>query len=155
MLILCLCCISASSQTSSQNSTDGTYTFQKATFTTYNYDSKAEVETQTVVEKALLDSTHMFFQNVFLEANISGGILSSCILPNLKEYVVQDEVKLIPAKKSESKTDSQSDYIQLLPYSTSFTNDILSFTFLYPYGDSKYSFPLEGKLIITLSKQKY
>lgn len=153
--ILCLYCISAFSQTSQVNSTDGTYTFQKAIFTTYNESTKAEVDTRVIADPALLDTTDVFFQRVFLEASISNGVLSSCILANQREYLVQDESMLIPAKKSDEKSDSGNNNIQLLPYSTSFSNDILTFTFLELYGDSRYSFPLEGKLTITLSKQKY
>lgn len=154
-LILCVYCVSVFSQRSQQNSIDATYIFQKASLTIYNSESKAEVNKQVVVDPALLDTTSMFFEKVFLEATISNGVLSSCVLPNHQDYLVQDELMLTPAKESDKKADSDINRLQLMPYSTSFDDDILSFTFLYLYGSSQYNFPLEAKLVITMSKQKY
>lgn len=155
-LTLCLCVIFAYSQTKQTNSSDGTYIFQKATFTAYNYDSKAEVDTRTIDNAALLDTTDMFFQKVFLKATIENDLLSFCTLPDQREYKVEDQLTLVPAPTKElSKRDYTSNIsMQLSPYTFLVNNNILTFTFIYSYGDSRYSFPLEGKLTVSLTKEK-
>lgn len=155
LLILCLCSIFVYPQSNDTNNTNGTFLFQKATLTSFNYDTKSEVDTRVVNDPLLLDTTDMFFQNVFLEVTISNGILSSCILPNNLEYTVRDGNILIPAKESPSeKRSEEGNYTQLSPYSIRFHNNTLDFTFHYLYGDSRYNFPLEGRLVITLTKKE-
>lgn len=161
-LILCLCTLSVYSQTVHQNSTDGVYIFQKATFSTYNYNTKAVLDTRIVDNPVLVDPTELFFLNVFQQVTINNGALSFCILPDNSEYIIENEVKLIPAKKTITSTkdnlaQDESDQVtskQLTPYSLSIENDKLTFSVSYLYGDSQYNFPLEGKLTVILAKQK-
>lgn len=154
-LILCLCSLVTYSQSAKTNSTDGTYLFEKAVFTISNSNSKSEVDRLVITDPASIDTTNLFLENIFSQATINNGILSFCILPDQSEYTVEDGIILLPAKEEKAKKDmSEHRQKQLAPYSTSFHDNILTFTFIYPYGDSKYDFPLEGKLTITLTKQK-
>lgn len=153
-LILCLCTLSVYSQSSKANKTDGTYLFEKAVFTISNSNSKSEVDTRIITDPALVDTTDMFLQNIFLQATISNGILSFCVLPDQSEYTVEDGIILLPTKEK-SEVSLKHSQRQLSPYSSSFSDNRLTFTFIFLYGDSNYDFPLEGKLTITLTKQKY
>lgn len=152
-LILCLCAISAYSQTKGINSTDGTYIFQKATFTTYNYDSKAEVGTHVIDDPKLVTPNELFYyRNLFLEASIHNGELNYCMLFDHSRYKVQFATELI-FMDSKEQVLPEEIHTQLTPYSLSINDNILTFTVDIPYGDSRYSFPLEGKLILTMTKQ--
>ncbi len=154
-LILCLCALSAYSQSGKANKTDGTYLFEKAVFTISNSNSKSEVDKRIITDPALVDTTDMFLQNIFLQATISNEILSFCVLPDQSEYTVEDGIKLIPTKEKSDVSGLKHSQRQLSPYSSSFSDNRLIFTFIFLYGDSSYDFPLEGKLTITLTKQKY
>ncbi len=155
-LIISLFALSAYSQTDKVNNTDGTYLFKKAGFTIYNYNSKSEVDTRVITDPALIDTANLFLQNVFLQATISNGVLSFCILADQQEYTVEEDgITLLPTKEKSNEKDSSENERQLSPYSSSFSDSTLIFTFIYSYGDSSYDFPLEGKLAITLTKQKY
>ncbi|PXV68941.1 hypothetical protein CLV62_101207 [Dysgonomonas alginatilytica] len=152
-IILALCAIYAYSQEGQQNKNDGVYLFQKATLTTYNYNSKAEINTRIIEDVTLIDSTDIFLQNIVLKAIIYNGVLSFCILPDHREYVVRNEVILIPAKEGEEHAKSNNPK-ELFPYTSSFDNNTLTFTSEYLYGNPTYEFPLENKLAIILTKEK-
>ena len=97
----------------------------------------------------------MFLQNIFSQATISNGVLSFCVLPDQSEYTVEDGIILLPTKEKSEVSALKHSQRQLSPYSSSFSDNRLIFTFIFLYGDSNYDFPLEGKLTITLTKQKY
>ncbi len=160
-LLLCLCASCAYSQTEHQNVTDGIYHFQKATVSVYNADTRAQVDTRIINDPVTLSNgSDTFFRNIFLEAGISNGILASCMLPDSINYAVKDAIELIPtltdtSSKKTNDDEAVANYpIQLIPYLFSVTDNVLTFTVSYLYGDSKYSFPLEGKLTVILNKQK-
>ena len=153
-LMLCLCTLVTYSQSAKTDSTDGTYLFKEAVFTISNSNSKSEVDKITITDPASIDTTNLFLKNIFSQAIINNGILSFCILPDKSEYTVEEGIILIPAKEKAKKDMSEQKQRQLSPYLSSFRDNILTFTFIYPYGDSRYNFPLEGKLTITLTKQK-
>ncbi len=153
-LILCLCAFSAYPQSGKANNTDGTYLFEKAVFSISNSNSKSEVDRLVITDPASIDTTNLFLRNIFSQVIINNGILSFCILPDQSEYTVEDGIILLPAKEKAKKELSEHSQRQLSPYSSSFLDNILTFTFIYPYGDSRYTFPLEGKLVVTLTKQK-
>ena len=161
-LILYLYALSAFSQTNKTIvNTNGTYLFQKAVFTVSNYNTKSEVDTRVITDPSLLDASDLFFRNVFLQATVNNEVLLSCMLPDEVEYLVKDGIELIPAKilpptdeHVQDKAADNNQPLQLAPYSLSIQNSILTFTVNYLYGDSRYNFPLEGKLVVTLTKQK-
>lgn len=159
--LLCLCALSVYSQTEHQDKTNGTYFFQKATLTVYNANSKSIVDTRIINEPAALSNENdIFFGSMFREANINNGQLISCMLPDSVNYKVKDLVDLIPAPiedslKKSDKSDSKTNYpVQLAPYSSSIEGNTLTFTTVFLYGNSQYSFPLEGKLVLTMTQQK-
>ena len=154
ILIFCIFSLSMYSQTNKESSIDGTYLFEKAVFTISNSNSKSEVNTRVITDPAIIDTTDLFLQNIFLQTTISNGILSFCILPDQLEYRVEDGVILIPTKEKPQVNTSENNHSQLPHYLLSLSDDKLTFTFIYLYGDSKYHFPLEGKLVVTLTKQK-
>lgn len=168
MLFLSFCMMSASAQTpqgvkaTRQIRTGDTYLFQKATFTVYNYNSKAVVDTRVIADPASLTVEDMYFRNIFRQVIISNGALVFCTLPDEKGYAVKaDGIKLSPAKtvvlpkgSLQANDLPQNPSPQLEPYILSINNDVLTFSVDYLYGDSKYKFPLEGKLILTMIKQK-
>lgn len=162
-LILCLCTLSVYSQTKKDNPTNETYLFEKATFTVYNYNSKAVVNTRVITDLASMTTEDMFYQNTFGRVIINNGSLLYCTLPDQKEYAVKDDgVKIFPIKTQSFLKDEKKESVssgrpfsgQLEPYLMSLDNGVLTFTVNYVYGDSQYSFPLEGKLVLTMTKQK-
>ena len=161
-LILYLCALSAFSQTNETAvNTNGTYLFQKAIFTTSNYNTKAEVNSRIITDPSSLDASELFFLNVFLQATVNDEVLLSCMLPDGIEYLVKGGTELVPTKvllptdeRIRNKTADTNQPLQLAPYSLSIQNNTLTFTVRYLYGDSRYNFPLEGKLVVTLTKQK-
>lgn len=161
-LILYLCALSAFSQKNEiAVNTNGTYLFQKVIFTIYNYNTKAEVNTSVITDPASLDAADLFFRNVFLEATIGNEVLLSCMLPDRTEYLVKNEteliaVKILPAnaEQIQGRISEDDKPLQLTPYLLSIQNNVLTFTVRYLYGNSEYNFPLEGKLVLTMTKQQ-
>ena len=153
-IIFCLCAIGVHSQINHSKENDGTYLLQKAVFSTYNYNTKGEIDTR-VIDPESLEDGEIFYQNVFKEVSIYNHELTFCVLSNNLDYQVTDRLTLIPAKEYNSdKVKSGNIPAQLSPYSLSIENNTATFTVLYLYGDSRYNFPLEGKLTLTLTKQK-
>lgn len=147
----------------SEKRADGNYSFYSLTVKAYDYNTKSEVFTHTFNDTTSLKQLKELpfpVQPVFLSATIRQGVLKACTLwNNLKEYnVVDDGMLLEPAKESDSdnlltEEDPFSQSYRLSPLSTLETegNNAI-FTIQEPYGNSLYNFPLEGKLIITLTK---
>ena len=75
-------------------------------------------------------------------------------------YIVKDLNELIPvpieasAKKTDQSIPKPNYPVQLTPYSFSIEGNTLTFITGFLYGNSQYSFPLEGKLVLTMTKQK-
>lgn len=160
-IIFCLCAIYAYPQASNSQDSDGTYVFKKAVLTIYNANTKAEVSTETIDNVASLNMEDIHLRNVLLQATIYQGVLSFCILPDNLEYAVQDGIQLVPMKvDAEKKTvfnqlelGNAPESMQLKPYTFTTSNNVLTLTSNYSYGDSTFDFPLEGKLTIMLTKQ--
>jgi len=156
---LCLYVFSAYSQT--DKVTDGNYVFSKAIAAAYNYNTKAEVFTHTFNDIASLSELNDLpfpIQPVFLSAYIQGGVLTLCTLWNdNKEYSVQENGHLLvsakPIDSDDSGIFSQPFYLSPL-YKLDLTNDTATFTFTEPYGNGTFNFPLEGKFVITLVREK-
>lgn len=151
------------SQSVSNPETDGVYLFSKATLTIYNFDTKQEVDLKIVEDPSVIETADFHFANVFLQATIQDGKLFSCMLPDEQEYKVSNNIQLEPFKEKEVEknmlmnmdgTENISQLRSLKPYSFTIENDILTFEVLYPFGDSTYDFPLEGKLTVVLTKQQ-
>lgn len=170
-LLLCVCMTSvcAYSQTlqpssaspasalSYRNKTDGTYLFNKAVVTVYNATTKAQVDSRVITDLSTLSGeTDMFYRNVFSEAYMKNNVLRYCVLADKHPYLVIDDTTLVPARKYSKDETATTDYIpvQLSPYTFAINDNTLTFTLSYLYGDSRYSFPLEGKLVLTMIKQK-
>lgn len=162
ILMLCLYTTSMYSQTSKGISGNETYLFEKATFTLYNYNSKAEVNTRVITDPGLVTPEDIFYQNVFRRAIINNGSLLYCTLPDEKDYAVKDDgVKLLALKvqvpfKEEKKEPTVGRVFsgQLEPYTMSLKGGVLTISVMYVYGDSRYPYTLEGKLVLTMIKQK-
>ena len=159
--LLCLCALSAYSQKVHHDKTRGTYIFQKAILTVYNANSRSVIDTRTINDLSTLSNEKdVFFGSVFREANINDGQLTSCMLSDSINYIVKDLNELIPApieasaKKSDQSIPKPNYPVQLTPYSFSIEGNTLTFTTGFLYGNSQYSFPLEGKLVLTMTKQK-
>jgi len=164
VLAVCLCTLSTHSQTAApavSNAADGLYVFKSATVAIYNYDTKAEVLSRVFNDIASLNEFNELPyppQPVFLSAYIQGGVLTICILwNNGKEYSVQEDGHLlVSAKPSDSdKNDVFSQPFSLSPlYKLDVKGNTAIFTFTESFGNSRYTFPLEGKFVITLVKDQ-
>jgi hypothetical protein len=156
-------CLYFSAYSQTNKVADGNYVFGKAVVTAYNYDTKAEVFTHTFNDVASLDELKDLpypVQPVFLSAFIQNGVMTLCTLwNNNKEYSVQEEGHLlVPAKPVEGENGnfdpfSQPYYLSPL-YKLELEGDTATFTFTEPYGSGAYSFPLEGKFVITLTREE-
>lgn len=166
-IVLVLCAICAYSQSvltgGSGKNTDGSYSFHSLTVKAYNYNTKSEVFAHTFNDTTSLKKLNELpfpVQPVFLLATIHQGVLNACTLwNNLKEYNVVDNGMLLePAKEYDSdnqvmEEDPFSQPYRLSPlYTLEIEGNNAIFTFQELYGNSSYNFPLEGKLIITLTK---
>jgi hypothetical protein len=163
-------------QTDQTGSADGIYVFSKATLVTFNYETKQEVETFTITDPALIDSTNFHLQKVFLQATIHSDAITGCILKNKREYRIEadkllphendkkdqeanreeDDVLLQEKKEAEGEQLPAFDEIPpvLMPYNLTTANGTATVEFTYPFGDTRYNFGLEAKLTITLTKQE-
>jgi hypothetical protein len=144
-------------------SSDGSYSFSKATVTIYHYHTKAEVFSRTfndTVSLKGLDTIPFPPQPVFLSAFIQNGILTACKLwNNHKEYSVQNNGRLlvpaIPSGGNSDEADMFSQPYSLSPlYKLNIAGNTATFTFTESFGNSSYSFPLEGKFVIILTKDE-
>ena len=162
--ICCICTMCVYAQTTELTSTDGIYEFQKVTLSIYNYKTKAMVSSKVIEDIPLIDSTSFHFENMPIELSIRGGQLVLFKMINDKEYAVEYGTQLtivetkedrdIEEKDKRSVEDNLSDLIQLYPYDLTFNGDRLNLEMRYPFGDSRYNFPLEAKLTIDYIKQK-
>lgn len=158
-LALCLCVMSVCAQApmaARPSKSDGTYLFQKAVLTVYNANTKAVVDTRTITDPATLSSeTDVFYRNIFLEAAVKNGELRFCTLPDKRSYLVTENTTLTAARKYSKEETSPLDYVpvQVEPYVMSVNGNTLTFTLDYFYGESRYSFPLEGKLVLTMTQK--
>ena len=143
---------------SNTGSNNGTYVFSKATLAITNFDTKQEVESYTITDPATIDSTNFHFNNVFLQAVIYDGTLTECIMLNQQGYIVRGNMLIKDDKKEvTSYNDTGNGEVEqtlyLNPYQFTLADGKVTFEFLYPFGDSRYNFPLEAKLTIILTKQ--
>lgn len=165
LLILYLFTISAYSQSLADAGPTERYVFSEATLYVYNYDTSVEVFRKTVSDTTSFSQVKELpfpLQPVFLTADIHSGVLSVCkLLNNKKEYSVEEDgMLLIQAKGYDESPDSEEDGDDLVfPYGLSplytldITGNTATFTFVEPYGNSLYGFPLKGKFIITMVKE--
>ena len=160
ILAVCLCSVSAYSQT---NATNGTYVFSKATVTISNYYTKKEALTREFSDTASLKGLKEISfpaQSVFLSVYLNQGVLTYCKLWNdNKNYSVEKNGRvLVPTSAAGNKSGKDNDisnsYFLSLSYKLDIVGNTATFTFIQPYGSSLYNFPLEGKFIITLVKDK-
>lgn len=171
-LILSLCAVSVLAQTNITKHMDrdayGDYFFYSATISVRNHESKAEILTQTFNDTTSLKNINEFLfpaHPIFLSASIQSGKLSACTLWNdRKEYIVVDNVSLLPARGSEKDididTNPEMDYPFPFPYTLSplhtltIEGNTATFTFPEIYGNSQYNFTLEGTLTIVLVREQ-
>lgn len=158
-LVLCLCFVSTYSQNLHSRTTDGTYLFQKATFTTYNYHTEEAVDTRIITDPSTVNFGDIFYQNVFCEAFISNNQLVACMLPNTVFHCAvrnSIELELPPVGKMIDVTDEEINYLsqlsQLFPYTFTIEGNTITFKTTFSYGSSNYNFPLRGELIVILAK---
>lgn len=157
MLLLCLYVTSSYSQTRPQENTNGNYVFQKATFSLYNYDTQAEIESRVITDLASLDVMDVIFRNVFAAASVVNDQLIYCELSDGNKYSIENDTDLTIVPESKVGTDSnikENIPVQLTPYSLQIKGNTLIFTVNYVLGDSRYDFTLAGKLILTMTKEK-
>lgn len=157
MLLLCLYVTSSYSQTRPQENTNGNYVFQKATFSLYNYDTQAEIESRVITDPASLDVMDVIFRNVFTAASVVNDQLIYCELSDGNKYTIEDAIDLVIVPESKVVLDPNvKEYIpaQVAPYSLQIKGSTLIFTVNYVIGDSRYDFTLAGKLILTMTKEK-
>jgi len=159
---LCLYAFSAYSQT---DTIRGNYVFSNAVVTAYNYNTKAIAFTNTFNDVASLDGLNDLpypLQPVFLSVYIQGGVLKGCQLwNNNREYSVQENGHLlVPANPADSirakgipDLFSQNYYLSPI-YKLDLNENTATFTFTEPYGNGSFNFPLEGKFVITLVREK-
>ena len=165
IIAACLCLHAFSAYSQTDKITDGNYVFDKAVATAYNYDTKAEVFTHTFNDIASLNELNDLpfpIQPVFLSAFIQKGVLTICRLwNNNREYSVEEDGHLlVPTKPVDSEQPngtfdpfSQPYYLSPL-YTLDVKDNTATFTFTEPYGNGSYSFPLEGKFVITLVREE-
>jgi hypothetical protein len=141
---------------------NGVWVFDKAVFTAYQYGTDSPIETINIRDVNSLDTAGFHFQTVFRKVEISGGQIS-VVLGNRDggvPYRLEDGQLVLAneKEKEESKTAKEEELpatIMLQPYEYAINGDRLQFTFdKYSYGDSRFDFSLEGKLSVTLVKDK-
>lgn len=157
MLLLCLYAISGYSQTRPQNNTNGTYVFEKATFTLYNFDTKSEIESRVITDPASIDKMDVVFSNLFTLASVHNNELIYCELSDGNKYTIENTIDLTLVPESVVGVDKNIEtYIpsQVIPYQLEIKGATVTFTTNYIIGDSRYNFTLAGKLILTMTKEK-
>ena len=145
--------------------TNGNYVFSKAIVTAYNYETKAEVFTHVFNKTDSLEKLNNLpfpTQPVFLSATIQDGVLTFCKLWNTGfDYsVIENGKLLIPSKPSDSERTEENFHPFSQPYYLSpiykleLDGNTATFTFTEPYGSGAYSFPLEGKFVIIMTREE-
>jgi hypothetical protein len=128
--------------------------FDKAEFTAYRYGTDSPVETVRIDDVNSLDTAGFHFQTVFRKVEISGGQILVTLRNHLLYQLEDNQLILVHEKeRDENETAGEEELpttIPLQPYVYAITGDILQFTFKYSYGDSRFDFPLEGKLRVKL-----
>jgi len=161
-IIVCLYSLGTYAQDADENEVDGIFIFDKAELSIHNYDTKGLVDARIIDDATKIDSTDFHSGSILLEAKIYNGDLVSCQLLNKRTYIVQNKFELIPFGWEDIPHDDivvredgpKAIPLSVPPYSFSVDGDRLTIDYRYQYGDSSYDFPLEGRLTVTLIKQK-
>jgi hypothetical protein len=136
---------------------NGVWVFDKAEFTAYRYGTDSPVEKLRIDDVNSLDTAGFHFQTVFRKVEISGGQILVTLRNHRGDrlYQLEDNQLILVHEKERDENETAGDEelpttIPLQPYVYAITSDILQFTFKYSYGDSRFDFPLEGKLTVKL-----
>ncbi|MDR2057994.1 MAG: hypothetical protein LBP83_06900 [Dysgonamonadaceae bacterium] len=139
-----------------ENKLEGVWFFEKAEFKSFRYgdDNGIPVEIKTIEQLDDLNTVDFPFETVFREIEISGGSIVCTIgaFGNNPFYLDNNLLSLIKQVEIVEERELPLS-IPIQPYSYAVKGDALIFTFDFPFGDSRYDFPLWGKLVITLNKQ--
>lgn len=138
-------CISLKAQASE---TDGEWLFSKADFLIYKFGESTLLETITINRAEDLGNEGFPFDRVFVKASVTGNHVS-VTLNDGNTYLLNDNYLIL-----EKDLDSENPQTISLP-STKYkvVNGNLQFELEYSYGDTKYNFPLKGKMIIIMTKE--
>jgi cytochrome oxidase Cu insertion factor (SCO1/SenC/PrrC family) len=157
-------CLYAFGYSQTNKVADGNYVFGKAIATVYNSDTKAEVLTQVFNDTVSLEKLNELplpIQPIFLSACIREGVLIHCTLWNdYMDYSVEGGQLLVSSKPPDSEEFPENQSLFSLSYhlppiyKLELDDHTATFTFTQPYGNSLYSFPLEGKWVIVLVKDE-
>lgn len=154
LLITGLCISSTYAQTNAAKTVN--YSFDKASITVCNYDTKSVVFSRVFSDTTALQELNELscpFKPVFLRAEIREGILIACELWNdHREYNAQENGRvLIPVKDMEGA----ESYALPPNYRLEIEGNTATFSFSSPYGNEMYDFTLEDRYVIVLSKDEF
>lgn len=139
----------------------GVYVFSKAEFTVCRYGDITPLETKIIDNIEDLDKAGFPFGNVFRKVELFG----TQILCTLKEesdgrpsklYLLKDGIiePIIENKENISEGTEELQPSIPLDWTYETRGNQLTFNLKYSFGDSRFNFPLEGEMRLTLNKQQ-
>jgi hypothetical protein len=137
-----------------ENNLNGTWFFEKLEFISYRYgDTSVPVEITTIERPDDLNAVTFPFETIFRQMEISGETVI-CTLSAYGDnpfYMEGNSLSLIKQVEEPDEGELPS-LLSIPPCSYAVRGDKLVFSFAFPFGNTRYDFPLEAKISITLNR---
>ena len=164
LTVLLFLSISSFAQNVDFKNIEGRWIFERAEFESYQQGNPNNSLEKIVVENiASYENKRFPIGVVFQSVKIANGKLY-CLLAGSEFqnsiYLLEDyqlSLSNEAGEKKESEGNEQNEElpqsVALFNYEYSLKGNNLEFIFYYQYGDSRYNFPLESKVVMTLVRQ--
>ena len=155
VFVISLVVISLSSAYSQTSDLEGEWLFKKAEFAIYKYGESTLLETIVVDNVDGSNSQSFPFDKVFKTLDVSGGVIKCTLIGNFSygdiSYIVNGET-LNPII-SNTLEQQEISAIDIPEHTYEIAGNELKINMKYSFGNTKYAYPLEGKLLITMIKK--
>ena len=138
----------------------GVWAFSKVEYILYKSTDMTPIDSITVDDVRKLDEHTYPFETVFRRMEISGDAVTCKLAEKFGEntqYILENN-KLVRINSDDGNSEPEHTYyapdaFQLPTFFIESRADRLFITIQHSYGNSRYDFPLTGKMLITLIKQ--
>lgn len=162
LALFCLCMLNMYGQ--EYQISNGTYTFEKAELIVERYDTKEEIERETVTDPNSIDANNIHWKNTILEIDIVNGVIEAYTMSDQHRYCFDENMRLQPydLKQEElqnlmAEETTGYEYLgnELSPYQIKTDGEKIIIAFeKYNFGQSGINFTMVAALNITMTKQK-
>lgn len=149
-------CAFSQDEISQQNSYDGVYELETATVLVYNHFTNAKIDEYNIdLESTDIKPWNVYFKNLFKKLYYYDEQIDTFELIDNKAYYVDSDNNIEPIDNTNIDSDTRVLVIgkQLNSYTVTPRNNSLIIKTDVIYGQTGYSFPLKGTLVLVMNKK--